>query len=131
MPNRVVSKVFPERAYLPNELVTTEIPIEDDLVEYTVSIDRTGLIDTGKEILRVELEISRDNGKTWIKAGGCGTHGGTQIHRFGATMVFTSFSFPLIKGTNRLLRMHLIPKGPVNLRTVDLDLFDGRPISVR
>lgn len=120
MPERVIPNVVPSRVYMPGERMTAEIPIDDDVTQYSFTLDRAGWIPTGRDIVRVRLELWLN--RRWQKAGGFSTSGGSKVHRFGHTLFFSGCHFKLPKSPGRKLRVHFEIFDPCRIKA-DLDLL--------
>lgn len=90
--------------------------LPDDATDFVVEVPRqtsgqnTIWTDPGVEI-KIDTEVSFDNGNTWMYAGGFGAFGGTHIRRGGAEATSSSMRVPVPPGSNRQVRVTFTPVG--------------------
>lgn len=124
MPERSIPNIVPVRLYQPGERVTSnEFDVDNDVTEYTLALNRSGMVDSGREIIRATVEAFI-NGE-WRMIGGFGTRGGVKLHRFGHTILFSGINFRIPQATGRRIRTRFEVIDEITIRA-DLDLLVRR-----
>ena len=126
MPEVVFADIVSRRAYDPGERPQTiEFPVDDDIQRYTISLDRDGWSATGREIIKVRVEVF--DGRQWVKAGGFGTHGGVHIHHLGHTVFFSSITVNINPERGRRIRVFFEVIDSCTIKAdIDLLVSNGR-----
>jgi len=105
MPNKkdidVISEVSQSKGV---KVTSAEITVDDDVNSILAIFDRTGIADIASNICQMLIDVSYDNGATWVKWGGVTIAGGPYLDRTGTLVTETVYSVNLRKGTNRKIR---------------------------
>lgn len=98
----------PEQTYAAGHYDVGPLNIQNNISVLNVRATRVNWPDTGSEIAKIVIDLSMDNGQTWILGWfGMGVRGGVQLDRNGNPVLASVIRRDLPAGTNREIRMSI------------------------
>ena len=116
--------VLPSQNYHTGVYAFPNVPLNENAQTVVVSVKRDNWPDTGKDVISVRIEFSKDNGRTWMFLYGFKTLGG-QIRnpKTGAVQDASWMEFPLPESGGSQRQIRGAVETYVNLKTsVSIDI---------